>query len=58
MPDPCRSTCGLPWPGYVLRRPIQRVMPVILGSGVMLLLLIPALVLTLWVVGVALDLIF
>lgn len=43
---------------YVLRKPIQKVVPVILGSGVMILLLIPALILTLWVVGGFLDLIF
>lgn len=43
---------------YVLRKPIRKVMPVILGSGCMIISLIPALILTLWVVGGFLDLIF
>jgi hypothetical protein len=43
---------------YVLRKPIQKVVPVILGSGCFILALIPALILTLWVVGGFLDLIF
>lgn len=43
---------------YVLRKPIRKVMPVIFGSGCLVLALIPALILTLWVVGELLDLIF
>lgn len=43
---------------YVLRKQIRKVMPVILGSGCLVLALIPALILTLWVVGGLLDLIF
>ena len=43
---------------YVLRKPIRKVVPVILGSGCMILALIPALILTLWVVGELLGLIF
>ena len=43
---------------YVLRKPIRKVVPVILGSVVFVILSIPALILTLWVVGGLLDLIF
>ena len=43
---------------YVLRKPIQKVVPVVLGSGCMALLLIPALILTYWVLGGLLDLVF
>jgi len=42
----------------VLRKPIRKVVPVILGSVVFVILSIPALILTLWVVGGLLDLIF
>lgn len=42
---------------YVLRKPIQKVVPMLLGSGCMIILLIPALILTYWVVGALLDLI-
>jgi len=43
---------------YVLRKPIRKVVPIILGSGVLLIALIPAAILTLWVVGEILNLIF
>jgi len=43
---------------YVLRKPIQKVVPVLLGSGCLILALIPALILSLWVVGEFFDLIF
>jgi hypothetical protein len=43
---------------YVLRKPIQKVIPVLLGNGCLILALIPALILSLWVVGGFLDLIF
>ena len=43
---------------YVLRKPIQKVMPVLLGSGCAIILLIPAFILTLWVVGEFLGFLF
>lgn len=43
---------------YVLRKPIRKVVPIIMGSAVFIIISIPALILTLWVVGGLLDLIF
>jgi hypothetical protein len=43
---------------YVLRKPIQKVMPVLLGSGCFILILIPIFILSLWVVGEFLGMLF
>lgn len=43
---------------YVLRKPIRKVMAVILGSIFFLIILIPVLILTLWIVGEFINLIF
>ena len=43
---------------YVLRKPIRKVMPVIMGSFVLIILSIPALILTFWVVGEILSFFF
>lgn len=43
---------------YLLRKPIRKVMPIILGSVVFIVISIPAIILTLWVVGEVLNLLF